>query len=171
MTIQLAPSPGYTLEALTDASALAPLTPHLGRPELWSCALVMGEAPDAEALLRGVHSGDFVIWRQRPTGRGEPSYAILSRYADAWDIGVFSPGGYDVHATMAGLEALTGAIFGQVPECAYIWSGLVLPTPAGAEEALVVMGWTYTPAPQDRGIKRTFELSREVFLAYQGADP
>lgn len=171
MTIQLAPPPGYTLEALTDAAALAPLTPHLGRPALWACALVMGEAPDPEALLRGVQSGDFAIWRQRPTGRGEASFAILSRYAEGWDIGVFCPMGYDVHATMAGLEALTGAIFEQVPQCAYIWTGLLEPAPAGAEEALVVMGWTYTPSHQDRGIKRTFELSREVFLAYQGADP
>jgi hypothetical protein len=168
MTITLLSQPGYAFIPLTTPEALAPLDAFVDKVEFYDVALNVGEPLTAASLRDLVAVGDLFVWRMQATEAraNKAMYALLSRYAMAEQAYVYCPQGWDNLAVAAGLEALTQAVFTAKPDCEDVWVGLPLPQPQDAEETLLIMGYTYTPSNLDKDIRRTFGLSRQVYMAY-----
>lgn len=165
--MKLAPQPGYTFSPLTAAADLDAFAPHGALFEMYDVALNVGEPIDRALLGDLIAQQDVFVWRMEPDDKAhEVAFACLSRFAMAEQVYVFCPAGWDNTAVAAGLEALTQAVFAQAPRCQDIWTCVLLPEPEDAEDTLLIMGFTYTPASLDKGRRRTFGLSKEIFAAY-----
>lgn len=168
--MKLSHQPGYTFVPLTEPAQWRELMAFGDRPEFFNVALNVGKPLDEALLTSLLAEKDIYVWRMEPDdSRHAPAYATLSRYALAEQGYVFCPSGWDNTAAAAGLEALSQAVFIAQPECQDMWVCLPVPEPEDAEETLLIMGFTYTPASLDLGQRRTFGLSRDIFMAYHEA--
>lgn len=159
--------PGYRFSALTTPTDIAEVAPLGASFEFYNVALNVGEPIDAARLTSLVQERDVFLWRMQPEGEERTvAYLSLSRYAMAEQVYVLSPKGWDNTVVAAGLEALTQAVFREVPACRDIWTCLPLPEPEDGEETLAIMGFSHVPASLDKKRRRTFGLGRDVFQAY-----
>ena len=167
MTLTLPPQPGYTLVPLTTAEDWAPLRPHGTAFEFYDVATNVGRPFDDALWTQLIQSEELQAWRMQPKNTQEPvAYITLCQYALAHQGYVFCPEGWNNTAVSAGLEALSVAVFKSAPTCEDLWVCVPVPEPEDSEDTLLIMGFTYVPASLDKGRRRTFGLSRQVFEAY-----
>lgn len=165
--MELTRQPGFEFVSLTTPAQIDVLVPFGDSFEWYDIALNVG-SPIGEAMLKNLMAEqDLFVWRMQSDHNPKlQAYASLSRFAMAEQVYVYCPQGWDNTAVAAGLEALTQAVFADKPECQDVWTCLPTPEPSDSEETLLIMGFTYTPASLDKGRRRTFGLSRDVFSAY-----
>jgi len=165
--MKLKDQPGYHFVPLTQPGEYDVLVPFGENFEFYNVALNVGSPIDGTFLAELVAQQDLFIWRMEPDDPQERvAYATLCRFALDEQAYVFCPEGWDNTAVAAGLEAIGQAVFKNQPNCQDLWTCLPLPEPQDAEETLLIMGYTYTPASLDKERRRTFGLSRDVFTAY-----
>src|SRR3954451_5664877 len=114
--MKLKDQPGYHFVALTQPGDYAALLPFGETFEFHNVALNVGRPIDADFFAHLLATQDLFIWRMEPDDRQQKvAYATLCRYAMAEQAYVFCPEGWDNTAVAAGLEAISQAVFSEVP--------------------------------------------------------